>query len=48
LEAHGQWLQIESRPGVGSTFTFALPTSTLREVPRRRAAAPDASPAGPA
>jgi two-component system phosphate regulon sensor histidine kinase PhoR len=36
LEAHGQRLQVESRPGAGSTFAFVLPESE-RETARRAA-----------
>ena len=41
LEAHGQRLQIESRPGYGSTFAFHLPVVERAFWPRSNAAAED-------
>jgi two-component system phosphate regulon sensor histidine kinase PhoR len=35
LEAHGQRLRVQSRPGVGSTFAFLLPEAEPREAARR-------------
>jgi signal transduction histidine kinase len=46
LEAHGQRLRVESRPGAGSTFAFVLPEPE-REPARRAAPREEAStPAG--
>jgi len=48
LEAHGQRLAVESRPGYGSSFAFTLPAAALPLDPPRPADAPrDAARAEP-